>query len=76
MNPIHLNPAHKGDFTAFAKRMGMTVQQCAAYVLNHKDKFSPERVKQANFARNARLFNHPKADQESIMEDRSENGEE
>lgn len=73
MNPIHLNPAHKGQFTAKAKKHGMTVAQFAAYVLNHKDKFDPETVKQANFARNARNFNH---EPESKAEDRSENGEE
>lgn len=52
MNPIHLNPAHKGQFTAKAKKHGMSVQQFASYVLNHKDKFDVLTVKQANFAKN------------------------
>lgn len=57
MNPIHINPSHAGLFTAKAKKHGMTVQQFAAYVLNHKDKFDAATVKQATFARNARSFN-------------------
>lgn len=65
MNPIHIKPAHKGDFTEKAKKRGMTVQQFAAYVLSHKDKFDVTTVRQANFARNAHNFVH-KADPESM----------
>lgn len=53
---IHINPAHKGDFTAKAKRHGMGVQQFASYVLSHKDKFPSSTVKQAVFAKNSRTW--------------------
>ena len=53
---IHINPAHKGDFTAEAKRHGMGVQQFASYVLSHKDKFPSSTVKQAVFAKNANTW--------------------
>lgn len=53
---IHINPAHKGDFTAKAKRHGMGVQQFASYVLSHKDKFPSSTVKQAVFAKNANTW--------------------
>jgi len=42
---IHINPAHKGEFTAKAKRHGMGVQQFANYVLAHKDKFPTSTVR-------------------------------
>ena len=53
---IHINPAHKGDFTKKAKRHGMGVQQFASHVLAHKDKFPTSTVRQAVFARNSRTW--------------------
>lgn len=56
---IHINPEHKGKFTAAAKRMGMGVQAAASKVLGAKEgKYSPELRKEANFARNAKHFHH------------------
>lgn len=55
---IHINPAHKGDFTAKAKQHGMSVQAFAKHVLANKDDFSTETIRQANFARNAKKFKH------------------
>ncbi len=45
-----LNPAHKGDFTAFAKRLKMSVKRAAEYVLAHQDRYDKKRVGQARFA--------------------------
>ncbi|MHB8413989.1 MAG: hypothetical protein ACYDB1_01145 [Acidiferrobacteraceae bacterium] len=57
-DPIHINPAHAGEFTAFAKRLGMSVQAAARHVLANPKKYGPKRVKQANFAKNAAHFKH------------------
>ena len=58
MNPIHIKPSHKGEFTVKARKHGMSIQQFASYVLNHPDKFDGATKKQANFAKNATKFNH------------------
>ncbi len=58
MDNIHINPAHKGEFTAFAKRLGMSVQAAARHVLANPKKYGATRVRQANFARNAKDFKH------------------
>jgi hypothetical protein len=50
---IHINPAHKGEFTAKAKAAGKSVQEEAAAVLKPGSKASAKTKKQANFARNA-----------------------
>ncbi len=55
---IHINPAHKGEFTAKAKAAGMGVQEYANKVLARGSKASAETKKQANFARNAKKFKH------------------
>jgi hypothetical protein len=55
---IHINPAHKGEFTAKAKRAGMGVQAYASRVLANKDQYPTSTVRQANFARNAKGFSH------------------
>ena len=55
---IHINPAHEGDFTAEAKKRGMSVQAFATKVLANKERYSPKLVKQANFARNAKSWKH------------------
>lgn len=55
---IKINPAHKGEFTAKAKAAGMSVQEYASKVLANKGKYPASTVKQANFAKNARKFNH------------------
>lgn len=57
MNPIHIKPSHKGEFTAKAKKHGMSVQQFASYVLNHPDKFDKSTQKQAQFAKNTKKWN-------------------
>lgn len=49
---IKINPAHKGDFTAFAKKHGKTAQQMAKIVMSNTDNYSPHVVKMANFAKN------------------------
>ena len=53
---IDINPAHKGEFTAKAKRHGMGVQQFANYVLAHKDKFPTSTIRQAVFAKNSNTW--------------------
>ena len=55
---IKINPAHEGFFTAKAKAAGMSVQEYARKVLAHKEKYSAATVKQANFAHNAKKWNH------------------
>lgn len=55
---IHINPAHKGDFTRKAKAAGMSVQAYAAKVLAPGSKASAATKKQANFAKQARKWNH------------------
>lgn len=50
---IHIKKSHEGLFTQKANRAGMGVQQFASHVLANKENYSPETVKQANFARNA-----------------------
>ncbi len=53
---IHIKKSHRGLFTKEAKEYGMGVQEFASHVLANKDKYSPEIVKRANFARNATKF--------------------
>lgn len=53
---IHIKKSHRGLFTKEAKEHGMGVQEFASHVLADKDKYSPEVVKRANFARNAVKF--------------------
>lgn len=53
---IHIKKSHRGLFTKEAKMHGMGVQEFASHVLANKDKYSPEVVKRANFARNAAKF--------------------
>lgn len=53
---IHIKKRHRGLFTKEAKEHGMGVQEFASHVLANKDKYSPEVVKRANFARNAAKF--------------------
>lgn len=53
---IHIKKSHRGLFTKEAKEHGMGVQEFASHVLANKDKYSPEIVKRANFARNAAKF--------------------
>ena len=53
---IHIKESHRGLFTKEAKEHGMGVREFASHVLANKDKYSPEVVKRANFARNATKF--------------------
>ena len=53
---IHIKKSRKGLFTKEAKEHGMGVQEFASHVLVNKDKYSPEVVKRANFARNSTKF--------------------
>lgn len=55
---IHIKKSHEGEFTAKAKRAGVSVQQYAARVLAHPKQYPTSTVKQANFARNATKFKH------------------
>ena len=57
---IELNPAHKGAFTALAKKHGMSVDEFAHKVLSPNSK-SPAHVrKMAQFALNAKDWDHSK----------------
>lgn len=53
---IHIKKSHRGLFTKEAKAHDMGVQEFASHVLANKDKYSPEVVKRANFAKNAAKF--------------------
>lgn len=53
---IHIK--HPGAFTKKAKAAGMSVSAFARAVLKKGSKYSAATKKQANFARNARKFNH------------------
>lgn len=53
---IHIKKSHRGLFTKEAKEHGMGVQEFASHVLANKDKYSPEVIKRANFARNSTKF--------------------
>lgn len=54
---IHIKPSKRGTFTAAAKKSGQSVQEKATSVLNDPNA-SPAMKKKANFARNARKWNH------------------
>lgn len=59
MDSIHIKPSHKGKFTAWATEHGFkSVQEAASAVMANKDKYSPEVVRMANFAKNASGFHH------------------
>ncbi len=53
---IHIKPSHKGKFTAYAKSKGKSVQGAAAVLKSPTA--SPALKKEANFARNAKKWNH------------------
>ena len=56
---IHINPAHKGEFTAKAKRAGAGVQSYARRVLDApKGEYPASTRRQANFAANASKWHH------------------
>lgn len=54
-NPIHIKKSKEGSFTAWAKKKGMSVSQAISAGLKSKN---PAIRKKANFARNARKWNH------------------
>jgi hypothetical protein len=57
-DPIHIDPENKGKFTALAKKHGMEVDEFAHKVLGSNSK-SPAHVrKMAQFALNAKDWNH------------------
>ena len=56
--PIMIKKSHKGLFTAYARAHGVPVQTMASRVLANKDKYPASRVKQAQFAHNAKSFKH------------------
>jgi predicted RecB family endonuclease len=60
MKPIKINPAHKGEFTAKAKKSGTSVQALAAKDSKPGAKVSPATKKQAVFAKNAAKWNKGK----------------
>lgn len=55
---IHIDPSHKGEFTAKANKKGQGVQEFAHHVLSNKKKYTKSTVKQAQFAANASHFKH------------------
>lgn len=54
---INIKPSHKGLFTAKAKAAGMSVQAYASKILADPNA-SVVTKRQANFAKNAKSFNH------------------
>lgn len=54
---INIKPENKGKFTAMANKAGKSVQEEATSILN-SSKSTPLQRKRANFARNARKWNH------------------
>lgn len=57
---IHIKKENRGKFTESAKKAGMGVQEFASHVLSNKNRYSTTLVKRANFAKNAKSFNHSK----------------
>jgi hypothetical protein len=55
---IHIKESHKGLFTRSAKKAGYSVQEYASKVLAHKENYSSQLVKRANFARNVSKWKH------------------
>lgn len=54
---IHIAPSKRGSFTKMADKAGKSVQDEAKSVLSNPNA-SPSAKKKANFARNARKWNH------------------
>tara|TARA_R100000935_G_scaffold34040_1_gene54592 strand:- start:26856 stop:30140 length:3285 start_codon:yes stop_codon:yes gene_type:complete len=50
---IEIKPENKGKFTKWAKARGMSVSEAYNKVMSNKDKYAPNVVKMANFAKNA-----------------------
>lgn len=57
---IRIKKENRGKFTESAKKAGMGVQEFASHVLSNKNRYSTTLVKRANFAKNAKSFNHSK----------------
>ena len=57
---ICIKKENRGKFTESAKKAGMGVQEFASHVLSNKNRYSTTLVKRANFAKNAKSFNHSK----------------
>ena len=57
---IRIKKENRGKFTESAKKVGMGVQEFASHVLSNKNRYSTTLVKRANFAKNAKSFNHSK----------------
>lgn len=55
---IHIKKSKEGTFTAAAKKRGMSVSAFAATVKAHPDRYSPAMRKKANFAANAKKWDH------------------
>lgn len=56
--PIHIKKSHEGLFSAKAKKVGMSVQAFAKHVLANKGKYDAASLRQAQFAANAKKFQH------------------
>ena len=62
---IHIKPENRGKFTNWASSRGMNVTEASNRVMSNKGNYSPEVVKMANFANNARgwaKYGLPKAE--------------
>lgn len=59
-NPIHINPKNKGKFTAKAISAGMSIDGFAHKTLLSGGKASLKTRREAQFALNAKKFNHKK----------------
>lgn len=55
---INIKPEKEGTFKAEATKHNMTVQEFADEVLGHKDKYTPQMVRKAVFAKNAANWKH------------------
>ncbi len=50
---IEIKKSHRGKFTEWCKKHGVSVSKGASMVMKNKSHYSPGVVKMANFARNA-----------------------
>ena len=53
---IHIKPENRGKFTNWAQNHGMSVTEASNKVMGNTEGYSPEVVKMANFAKNARSW--------------------
>ena len=57
-DPIHIKASRRGTFTAAATAHHMSDSQFEQQVLSHPDDYSPKMRRKAQFAENAKKFDH------------------